>query len=81
MIAILSRRLSQRERTILEYLAEGRGAREIATKLKVTHPCVIKYRRKIAALALKLGIGRPPQNHANGKSSNGNGKSRRAVAV
>jgi DNA-directed RNA polymerase specialized sigma24 family protein len=56
IVSLLSKRLSPREQLILTYLAEGLGVREIAVILKVSHPAVIKHRRKIAALALKLGI-------------------------
>jgi DNA-directed RNA polymerase specialized sigma24 family protein len=58
IVTSLSCRLSPFERSILDYLSEGLAAREIATRLEVTHPTVIKYRRKIAALAIRLGI--PP---------------------
>jgi DNA-directed RNA polymerase specialized sigma24 family protein len=58
IVTSLSCRLTPFERSILDYLAEGLRAREIALKLKVTHPTVIKYRRRIAAQAIRLGI--PP---------------------
>ena len=58
IITQLSGRLSTFERSVLCYLAEGLRAREIAARLKVSHPTVIKHRRKIAALAVKMGI--PP---------------------
>jgi DNA-directed RNA polymerase specialized sigma24 family protein len=51
-------RLTPFEQAILNHLSEGLGAREIAERLDVTHPTVIKYRRKIASLAIRLGI--PP---------------------
>jgi DNA-directed RNA polymerase specialized sigma24 family protein len=54
----LSGQLTAFERSILNLLAEGLGAREIAARLKVTHPTIIKYRRRIAAMAMRLGI--PP---------------------
>ncbi len=55
---MLSCRLTPFEQAILGHLSEGLGAREIAERLEVTHPTVIKYRRKIAAMAIRLGI--PP---------------------
>lgn len=58
IVTALSCRLSPFERSILDYLSDGLAAREIAIKLKVSHPTIIKYRRKIAALAIRLGI--PP---------------------
>lgn len=53
----LSRLLSPREVSILQWLAEGLGTREIARRIGISHPMVIKHRRKIAALAKKLAIG------------------------
>lgn len=67
IITLLSQRLSDFERAILRFLEGGLGAREIAAKLKVSHPTVIKHRRRIAAQALKLGItplSPAPKNHA-----------------
>lgn len=58
IFTLLCGRLTPFEQSILNHLAEGRGAREIADRLDVTHPTVIKYRRKIASLAIRLGI--PP---------------------
>jgi RNA polymerase sigma factor (sigma-70 family) len=58
IFTLLSGRLTPFEQTILNLLAEGLSAREIAGRMNVTHPTVIKYRRKIAALAIRLGI--PP---------------------
>ncbi len=56
IISLLSSRLTEFEQSVLHHLAEGLRAREIATQLKVSHPTVIKHRRKIAAVAIKLGI-------------------------
>lgn len=52
----LSRRLSSREQIILNHLADGLGAREIAGRMQVSHPVTIRGRRKIADLAIRLGI-------------------------
>jgi len=61
IFALLSGRLTPFEQSILNHLSEGLGAREIAQRLEVTHPTVIKYRRRIAALTLRLGISRYPK--------------------
>jgi len=61
LITSLSCRLSPFERSILGYLGEGLRAREIAVRLNVTHPTVIKYRRRIAALAIRLGVAPLPR--------------------
>ena len=56
IFASLSCRLTPFEQAILTHLADGWGAREIAEQLEISHPTVIKYRRRIAAMALRLGI-------------------------
>ena len=56
-IRLLRRHLSPRERAILLCLAEGLRPREIARHLLLSHPTVNKCRRKIADLAIRLGIG------------------------
>lgn len=60
MISSLSKWLSGRELSILQWLSEGLGTREIAKRLGISHPMVIKHRRKIAALAEKLAIADRP---------------------
>jgi DNA-directed RNA polymerase specialized sigma24 family protein len=67
ILALISSRLRGTETEILACLFEGMGAREIARRLKVSHPAILKHRRKIAALALRLGINPMPAN--NGKRS------------
>ncbi len=57
----LSEQLAAGEQTTLACLASGHGPSEIARALGVSHTSVIKQRRKIAALALKLGIVPLPQ--------------------
>ena len=52
----LARGLSEREQLILHGLAEGLRVREIARQLDISHPTVIKSRRKIARIAKKLSI-------------------------
>jgi len=71
--ALLLKGLPPLERKILSCLAEGAGVRETATRLKITHTSVIRYRRRIASLALRLGIeplpktdGRPHRRAAKG---------------
>jgi DNA-binding CsgD family transcriptional regulator len=56
IMAALAKSLSAREISILQWLAEGAGPREIAKRLSISHPMVIKHRRKIALLARKLAI-------------------------
>jgi RNA polymerase sigma factor (sigma-70 family) len=59
IIASLSKVLSAREMAILQWLSEGLCIREIAKYLGISHPMVIKYRRKIAASAQRLSITYP----------------------
>ena len=58
VMALLSKSLSPREMSILHWLAEGLGPREIARQLNISHPMVIKHRRKIAARAARLALDR-----------------------
>ena len=61
ILAAMSTLLSDREMSILQWLSDGVGTREIAKRLGISHPMVIKLRRKIAVFAKKLSID-PPQN-------------------
>jgi RNA polymerase sigma factor (sigma-70 family) len=60
ILSAMSKLLSDREMSILRWLLEGVGTREIARRLGISHPMVIKLRRKIATLAKKISID-PPQ--------------------
>ncbi|MSR65691.1 MAG: sigma-70 family RNA polymerase sigma factor [Verrucomicrobiae bacterium] len=51
MLQLITPRLSERQRTILTSLMEGSGVREVARQLGISHPAVIKHRRKIASIA------------------------------
>ena len=52
----LSARLQPIEQIVLSQLTAGWGVREIARQLSVSHPTVIKCRRKIAGLLKRFGI-------------------------
>ena len=76
IIRLLGRCLTSREQAVLYCLDEGLGPREIGRRLKISHPTVIKCRRKIAAMAIRLGIDpcsptqvRPGASTANGSTS------------
>src|SRR6266498_3709358 len=57
IVQLLSRHMSLRERAVLQCLVQGLvGPREIARRLNLSHPTIIKCRRRIAALAIRLGI-------------------------
>jgi len=60
LLSAMSERLGKIDRTILYGLAEGRRFREIAKSLQITHVSVFKHRRKIASIAVDLGLEPPP---------------------
>ena len=56
IMSLLSKWLTPVERNILQCLADGLGVREIASRLNISHTSVIRYRRRIAALAVRFGV-------------------------
>jgi hypothetical protein len=69
--------LSERQQHVLLLLMKGCGVREAARELGITHPAVIKHRKKIARIAHELlqeseGIGVAVAVH-DGTKENGNG--------
>jgi len=60
IVATLAGHLKPCESAVLGGLADGMVLQEIAAKLNLSYPTALKYRRKIAALSIKLGIPRPP---------------------
>lgn len=54
IIELMTPQLNATQQVILEMLLKGLGVREIARQMKVTHPAVIKHRRKIAQIAGSL---------------------------
>ena len=46
--------LNETQRQILRLLLKGMGVREIARQLRITHPAVIKHRKKIAGAGRKI---------------------------
>jgi hypothetical protein len=71
-------RLSDMQQQILFLLMKGCGVRETGREVGITHPAVIKHRRKIARVAHELlqesadaSLVVPPHNGSNG---NGNGE-------
>ena len=59
IVSTLERHLNPREGVVLRGLADGLILREIASKFNLSYPTALKYRRKIASLAIKLGIAAP----------------------
>jgi DNA-directed RNA polymerase specialized sigma24 family protein len=74
IISLLATWLTPLERQLLNCLAEGFGLRESAARLKLSHTWVIRCRRRIAALAVKLGI--EPLPDANGRRRHSERRSR-----
>jgi DNA-binding NarL/FixJ family response regulator len=58
IIRLLPHYLTPGERDVLKYLAQGLGTHEIALRVKLSDPTVAKYRRRIAAIATRLELGR-----------------------
>jgi DNA-directed RNA polymerase specialized sigma24 family protein len=59
LVATLAGFLTPHESALLGGLAEGLVLQDIALKLNLSYPTALKYRRKIAALLIKLGISPP----------------------
>jgi len=60
LVSTLAGFLKPNENALLGGLADGLVLQDIALKLKLSYPTALKYRRKIAALTIKLGISPPP---------------------
>jgi hypothetical protein len=56
LVSTLIPLLKSGERTVLRGLAEGLILREIASKARMSYPTALKCRRRIAALATRLGV-------------------------
>jgi DNA-binding CsgD family transcriptional regulator len=59
LVSTLAPMLKPAERIVLRGLAEGLVLREIASRSGISYPTALKYRRRIAALALRLGVTLP----------------------
>jgi DNA-directed RNA polymerase specialized sigma24 family protein len=64
LISTLAGHLQPCEKAVVGGLADGLRLHEIAGRLNLSYPTVLKYRRKIAALTLKLGICAPTRPRA-----------------
>ena len=53
---LLTKWLTLPERRILGLLEQGHSVREIARRLDISHTSVVRCRKRISALAIKLGI-------------------------
>jgi RNA polymerase sigma factor (sigma-70 family) len=56
IMGLLANHLTDREKDVLDCLADGLGAREIGRELSISHTMVIRHRRKIAALLHRFGV-------------------------
>ena len=59
MVSTLKRKITPRERQVLSGLANGMMLQEIALEFGISYPTVLKYQRKLASLATRLGIAQP----------------------
>jgi len=62
IVSTLTCRLEPRERAVLGGLAAGLVLREVAVELNLSYPTALKCRRRIAALAIRLGIPSPARS-------------------
>jgi DNA-directed RNA polymerase specialized sigma24 family protein len=60
ILCVLADRLGPIDQKILGALVDGLGICDIAEKLAVSHMFVVRHRRRIARLAIELGIGPVP---------------------
>src|SRR5262249_37067289 len=58
-VLALAIHLKPKERLVLFGLAEGYPLREIASRHNFSYPSALKYRRRIAALSIKMAISPP----------------------
>ena len=79
IVGLILPHLSDRQQDVLFLLMKGCGVREAARELGITHPAVIKHRKKIARIARELlqeseglGMAVAPRNDTSG-NGNGNG--------
>jgi DNA-directed RNA polymerase specialized sigma24 family protein len=56
ILTCLCRWLAPPDRLILHHLMDGLSVREIASRLRLSHTAVVKRQRKIASVALSLGL-------------------------
>jgi DNA-directed RNA polymerase specialized sigma24 family protein len=59
LVSTLADLLKPHESALLGGLADGLMLQDVAFKLKLSYPTALKYRRRIAALTIKLGISPP----------------------
>jgi DNA-binding CsgD family transcriptional regulator len=81
MISTMSQRLSPREQEILRRLAEGYRTCEIARHLKLSHPTVVKSRRKIAAMLDAVNGPTDQRVRKNGRLTNSSPRQRNGEGV
>ncbi len=60
ILELVTKQLTARQQQTLELLMKGCGVRETARRLGVSHPAIIKHRRKIARLTATLLDGDSP---------------------
>jgi DNA-directed RNA polymerase specialized sigma24 family protein len=70
LVDLIMRQLSDVQQQILFLLAHGFGVRETARELRMSHPAVLKHRKKIAVVARELLKEPPGAGSRNGNGSN-----------
>ncbi len=61
ILVSLSKHAKPSEQVVLDFLADGFGVQEIAHEMNVSHQAVSKLRRRIANLAIQIGISPLPK--------------------
>ena len=54
LVTLITPKLSDRQKEILALLLDGCGVREAGRKLGISHPAVIKHRKRIARIASEV---------------------------
>jgi DNA-directed RNA polymerase specialized sigma24 family protein len=72
IVDLIMPQLTDTQQRIFFFLIRGLGVREIARELRITHPAVIKHRKKIARVAIEL----LQETSWDDLNSSSNGKSR-----
>jgi len=68
IVDLIALQLTDTQQQIFFLLIRGLGVREIARELRITHPAVIKHRKKIARIAIDL-LRETDDDHSNGNGS------------
>ena len=69
LVGLIMEQLSEVQQQILFFLVRGFGVRETARELQISHPAVLKHRKKIALIAREFLKDAPDSGNGNGNGS------------